>query len=220
MRKLVLCLGAAFSCAGPSANAPPMTPSPSRSPNSSAAAAMAPSQPIQQFGMTTIPQPPPTAEKQRAHIQLLLEGSETPPPSEQLLAQGPGVFHALDAIFHDPTAKLSTRGRALASMANLDDDRGFAELRGVLASPSTTAPQPFFARTAIDALARAQGARAVSAIADALTWKDPGVREAAADALGRIGGPDARAALQARLALESDPGVRAALERALAKATP
>jgi HEAT repeat protein len=217
-RGAILCL--TLGCASPVASGPAMTPSPSRNPDSSAAAAMSPSQPLQQQDITTIPQPETTTQDQRAHVQVMLESRDSPAPKETLLSEGRGVFHALDAIFRDRTAKLATRGRALASMANLDDERGFAELHEVLNSPSTGGSQVFFARVSIGALARAQGARAVRAIAGAFVWKDPTVRIAGAEALGQIGGPDARGALQHQLDEESDPGVRDALQKALAKATP
>ncbi len=220
MCKQLLVVSLALSCAGPAAQGPTMTPSPDRNPNSAAAAAMAPSQPIQQYGMVTVPPPQTAQQNQRARVQVMLEAHPEPPSSQELLAQGPGVYHALTTIFHDPTAPLATRARAESSLANIADSRGFAELHGVIASPSTESPLPFFARTAIAAVARAQGARAVPDIALGFAWKDPTVRTAAAEALGQIGGPDARAALQQRLAEESDPGVREALQRALAKATP
>jgi len=46
------------------------------------------------------------------------------------------------------------------------------------------------------------------------------LRQAAAEALGAIGGKDARAALIARLEVEPDPQVREALERAVAESEP
>ncbi|MHB8419535.1 MAG: HEAT repeat domain-containing protein [Myxococcales bacterium] len=214
-------LWAASSCAGPAGSGPTMQPSPDRNPSSDAAAAMAPSQPIQQQPWMAIgPPPQTTTQEQRARVEVLLSQASAAPPSEQLLAQGPGVYSALAAIFHDPEAPLPTRARALESMANLQDSRGFAVLHEVLASPSSKPPSPFFAHTAIRVLVRAQGTAAVRSISDAFAWKDPTVRIEGAEALGRIGGPEAHTALQRQLELESDPGVRAALEQALAKATP
>lgn len=210
---LVACLA----CASTTSNTPRMQPSPDSNPDSAAAAAMAPSQPIQEEWMATAPPPQTTTQMQRARVETMLEASQTTPSSEQLLSEGPGIYRALLAIFNDPRAPLPARQKALASMANIDDARGIATLRDVLFEPTSAPP---FLRTAVKALARAKGARAVSDVAGALSREDPTVRIAAAEALGEIGGPAARMALSKQLETEGDPAVRAALERALAKATP
>ena len=73
---------------------------------------------------------------------------------------------------------------------------------------------------AITALAKARGAAAVPALAAKLASADLAVRRAAVEALGRIGGPDVRAALQKQLDAETHPEIRAAIERAMAEASP
>jgi HEAT repeat protein len=70
------------------------------------------------------------------------------------------------------------------------------------------------------AFAKAQGAAAIPAIATKLSSKELGLRRAAIEALGRIGGPRARAALQKQLDAETHPELRAAIERAMAEASP
>jgi hypothetical protein len=73
---------------------------------------------------------------------------------------------------------------------------------------------------AIAALGTAHGAAAVPAIVGKLSSADLAVRRAAVEALGRIGGPDVRAALQKQLDAETHPEIRAAIERAMAEASP
>jgi HEAT repeat protein len=75
-------------------------------------------------------------------------------------------------------------------------------------------------RSALAVLAKTEGAEAIPAIAAKLSSHDATVRRAAAEALGEIGGPKARAALQKQLDAEDQPEVRAAIERAMAKASP
>ncbi len=64
------------------------------------------------------------------------------------------------------------------------------------------------------------GAEALSTLKPLLDDPVPAVRIAASDALGHLGTPDAREALQNRLDAETDASVRTALERALARVVP
>lgn len=128
-----------------------------------------------------------------------------------------GSFQSLADAFNDSGQPAATRARALDALADLEDPRALALVQQTLDAPS--AP-PLFVRAALAALARARGAAAIPAIAVKLGSKDAAVSQAAVEALGRIGGPQARAALQKQLDAETRPALRAALERAMAAATP
>jgi HEAT repeat protein len=71
-------------------------------------------------------------------------------------------------------------------------------------------------RTAADSLAVAFGRSAVAVIAPLLSNGDPAVREGVIRALGRVGGPEAGAALRSHLGAERDADLRALAERTLA----
>ncbi len=73
---------------------------------------------------------------------------------------------------------------------------------------------------ALAAFAQERGTAAVPAIAGKLGSPDLALRSAAVAALGQIGGPQARAALQKQLDAETHPEIRAAIERAMAAASP
>ncbi len=82
-------------------------------------------------------------------------------------------------------------------------------------SPVKRAKRRGYLRNVAVALGNAGDPRAVPVLADALHDPEPLVREHAAWALARLGGPDARQALEAARARETDPQVRTALTRAL-----
>ena len=65
-----------------------------------------------------------------------------------------------------------------------------------------------------------EGPDALSVIRPLLRDPRPAVRITASDALGFLATPEAREALQVRLDSETDPQVRTALERALARSMP
>jgi len=70
---------------------------------------------------------------------------------------------------------------------------------------------------AIPALSEIGDRKAVSAIVPFLDDESPGVREAAAEALGKLKGPESREALEAALKRESIPGIRSVLSTALSE---
>ncbi len=82
-------------------------------------------------------------------------------------------------------------------------------------NPIKRAKRRGWLRNVAVALGNRRDSRAVPALARALRDPEPLVREHAAWALGRIGGEDARRALAAALEDETDPQVRASIQRAL-----
>lgn len=72
-------------------------------------------------------------------------------------------------------------------------------------------------RNAAVALGNSGDQRAVPPLVEALVDEEPLVRAHAAWALGRLGGEEARAALQAALATETDTQVQGELKRSLSR---
>jgi epoxyqueuosine reductase len=102
----------------------------------------------------------------------------------------------------------------LAGLLALGRDEYVARFRG---SPMKRAKLDGLRRNAAVAMGNRGDAAYVPALAQALGDAAPLVRGHAAWALGRIGGAAARQALAAALASESDPGVRAEIDGALAE---
>jgi HEAT repeat protein len=152
----------------------------------------------------------------RAQVEQALRRPGYVPDAAALKALGDGVFEALRTIAADESSTPELRARAVSSLSYLGDPRATAELRQVLHGAQSS----LLVRTALFALSRAQGAGAVSEVSPYLRDANPTVRLAAAEALGRIGSPAARAALQQRRGIETDPAVRGALARAVAKPDP
>ncbi|MHB1846531.1 MAG: HEAT repeat domain-containing protein [Deltaproteobacteria bacterium] len=186
-------------------------------PNSAAAAAEWPDQPAQLQPGAPAPPPLSSAELQRGRVETLLEGPGYEPNQDQIRGLGTGTLRALIAVYHDTTKPEGERARALQAISYIDDGRARAELRLALERPEVA---PLYKRTALFGLARSGGSTSIPEVAEALDSPDVSVRSAAAEALGQIGGPQARDALAHRLESETDPKVRAALQRSLAKASP
>jgi HEAT repeat protein len=152
----------------------------------------------------------------RARVEQTLAGNGYVPDAAVLKAFGPGTFEALASIADDEGAPPEVRARALASLSYLDDPRAPAELTRALQAAQSS----LLVRTALFGLARVRGNAAVAQIAPFLSDRNPTLRLAAAEALGRIGGAAAQHALQQRRDAETDPAVRDALARALSKSNP
>jgi HEAT repeat protein len=162
-----------------------------------------------------MPAPPAVDPALRAKLEQLLIGGGYVPDAATLKGLGKGVFEALSSIAEDEGSPLEVRARALASLSYLDDPRVSTELVQALSGRNS-----LLTRTALFGLARVKGVAAVPQIAPFLSDPNATVRLAAAEALGRIGGGSARLVLQQRLGGETDPSVRDALARALAKSNP
>ena len=101
---------------------------------------------------------------------------------------------------------------ALIPLLDIDDE-GFRER--FRKSPIKRAKRVGLQRNVCVALGNIGDVRALPALAGALKSQDAVVREHAAWALGRIGGPDAVAALSAALDVEGDPSARREVELSL-----
>lgn len=101
----------------------------------------------------------------------------------------------------------------LLELLALDDDAFRARFKG---SPIKRTKRRGFLRNVCIALGNSGDRRAVPALIRALQDHEPLIRGHAAWALGRLGGPQALAALRAGLPTEEDPWVRDEVESALA----
>jgi epoxyqueuosine reductase len=103
----------------------------------------------------------------------------------------------------------------LAELLALDEAEYRERFRG---SALKRAGREGLARNAAVALGNGGAAAAVPAVGRALSHADPTVRGHAAWALGRVGGPEATAALRVARSGEADAGVRQEIEHALGQA--
>ncbi|MGF1469214.1 MAG: HEAT repeat domain-containing protein [Sandaracinaceae bacterium] len=141
-------------------------------------------------------------------VRALLSGFEEAPDADAWARLGPSVIPALEAICRDPASLPFVRLRALAALGAFRTERS----RRLLLDVARNADSDELAvREALRALGRAFGPAAVPDVVPFLRHRSPVVREGAARALAAVGTVEARRALDARRAVETDPGVRAAL---------
>jgi HEAT repeat protein len=142
----------------------------------------------------------------------MLSGYEDVPGAEAWRALGPETLQVLVSLYNDGSEPPYVRLRAVGAAAHYPSPAARTFLLGVARAPGQN---DLFVRAAVLALGRAFDQRAVDAVKSFLGHRDAVVREAAARALGRMGGPEATRALRARMDEETDPQVRSALDRAL-----
>jgi len=142
-----------------------------------------------------------------------LAGVESPPTAAALRAVGAhdAVRDELLALSKDDTLPRSQRLRALHALGWFPSDASRAALTAALEGSDRHA-----ARKAAYALANGWQAAALPELAGALGSDDVQVRIAAAKALGGIGTPEARAALETRLPAETSDTVRSEITQSLA----
>lgn len=165
-------------------------------------------------------EPAPTAPAKgdlRSQVEALLSGYERVPTAEDWKRLGPEALEVLEAIFQDPKALPSTRTRAVASMALVDNPAAVQRLVAISADSSVDEQ---YRSTAALALGRRGGPGAFEAVQPLLDDPSARVRDAAARALGSLGTPKARQVLELRLEKEEDPVVREAIQRSLTKLEP
>ncbi|NVJ22722.1 MULTISPECIES: HEAT repeat domain-containing protein [Myxococcus] len=152
----------------------------------------------------------------REQVLTLLDASQGPLREEQWRRLGPQAVPVLRSLVVDGAVPASRRERAMASLALLDP-QGAPAIQGVLEDPRAPAD---VRASAAGALARCLGTEAIRPLAARLVDREDPVREAVALALGRLGGQQARQALEERIPLEERPLVREALQRGLSLAEP
>ena len=148
----------------------------------------------------------------RKTVETLLGGIEKPAGDDEWVALGDVAVPHLLAIAGDEGTTRSTRARAVAALGNFSGEEVVGFLRQVLDSGDAT-----LQRKALRSLARAGGAAELERIGAFLDSENTTLREAAAHALGILGTDEARAALTARLAVETSTAVTATIEEELAQ---
>ncbi|NTX35339.1 HEAT repeat domain-containing protein [Myxococcus sp. CA051A] len=153
----------------------------------------------------------------REQVLMLLDPSQGPLREEQWRQLGPQAVPVLRSLVVDPSVPSTRRARAMASLALIDPPQGAPSIQEVLEDPRAPAD---VRASAAGALARCLGTEAIRPLAARLMDREDPVREAVALALGRLGGQQARQALEERLPIEERPLVREALQRGLSLAEP
>ena len=127
-------------------------------------------------------------------------------------AGGGDVPATLRDIASDPALTTTQRARAIHALGWFPDETNRAFLVG-----HARGGNPMFARKAIYALANGWGDQAIDELTVALANPDVQTRMSAAYALGHLGTPSAQLALEARLAHETDPTVKATIQKQMEK---
>ena len=142
----------------------------------------------------------------------MLSGVEDVPSDADWQRLGDGTLSVLIDLYNGRDEAPYVRLRAVGATAAFPRA---ASRTFLLAVARADGQSDLFVREAIVALARGFGRDASADLSPFLDHAEPVVREAAARALGRIGGRVASSALSARLRVERDAVVREAIEAAL-----
>jgi|JI9StandDraft_2_1071091.scaffolds.fasta_scaffold215432_2 HEAT repeat protein len=152
----------------------------------------------------------------RATVREMLSGFEDAPGAEAWRALGEETVPVLVALFDDASEAQPVRLRAVWAARFYATEGSRAFLSRVMANRSEGG---IVVRTALESLAAAFGASAVPQLAPLLAHSDVAVREGAIRALGRVGGREARAALEARRGHERDEALVSLLSTTVAGLT-
>ncbi len=149
----------------------------------------------------------------RSTVEAMLGGFERPATDDDWQVLGARAVPHLLAIAADESVARSTRARAVAALGNFDSPESITYLAGLLAPGGDAVLQ----RKALRSLARTGGATHLTLIGGYLESEDTVLRESAAHALGLIATDEARAALEARRAIETSTAVQKAIDEELAR---
>lgn len=158
---------------------------------------------------------PAMAGAQHDAVMDLLNAYEATATADQLKALGEGVDAELMAIADDSGVAPSRRGRAVTALQYFPSETSKNWLATRLVDDAAEA---IVRRKAALSLGVVAGAEGVTALTTALSATDAQLRIAAAQALGKVGTPEAVAALQGRLANEPETAVRMAIATAMGSA--
>ncbi|RKH71097.1 HEAT repeat domain-containing protein [Corallococcus aberystwythensis] len=148
-------------------------------------------------------------------LGLLAQPSVAPEAAWRRL--GPGVVPVLAALAEDTSVPDAQRMRAVTALARVEAPEAGQTLQAMLEDPQ----RPSDVRSqAAAALGQRLGFEAVKTLRARLEDRDLLIREAVAQALGRLGGQQVREVLEERLPLEDVPQVREALQQGLTLAEP
>ncbi|NPC86819.1 HEAT repeat domain-containing protein, partial [Pyxidicoccus fallax] len=160
---------------------------------------------------------PTSAGDVRARVLALLEASQGGLREDAWRRLGPQAVPVLTSLAVDSSLPIARRALAMTSLSLVDPAQGAQSIREVL--EDARAPADVRANAAT-ALGRSLGLEAIPTLISRLEDREDSVREAVAVALGRLGGQQARQALEDRLPVEERPLVREALQRGLTLVEP
>ncbi|MCP3142427.1 HEAT repeat domain-containing protein [Pyxidicoccus xibeiensis] len=169
------------------------------------------------FAVESPPASPAPSGDLRARVLDLLARSSGGAREEAWRRLGPEAVPVLTALAVDRATPTAQRALALTSLALVDPTCGAGSIREVL--EDARAPADVRASAAA-ALARCLGLEAIPTLITRLKDREDRVREAVAVSLGRLGGQQARQALEDQLPMEEQPLVREALQRGLTLVEP
>ena len=154
----------------------------------------------------------------RAEVESALAKEGGPGELQRWAATADGI---LTVVAADRAASETVRGRALSALAYARTSRAHAFLENfiIAKTPSSAPVDRVLLRRAAASLGWQGGPRVVEVVAPLLDHSDADVRLDAAAALGLSRAREAEAPLRARLALETDAGVRRQIEAALKSVT-
>ncbi len=145
----------------------------------------------------------------------------TPPSDVQWRALPPSADAALATIAQDATEAPTTRARAISGLAVRGSDGAPGVLKGLLLTEGEPAVQRAAARALADRFIEPEGGEVMAALSAAAASDAPRLREAVIKAVApHAAQPAVERLLKARLAVETEPLIREAIEQALTPATP
>lgn len=148
----------------------------------------------------------------RARVRAMLQGIEDVPRDADWQRLGDAALPLLIELYTDRDEEPFVRLRAVAATAAFPRP---ATRTFLLAVARAERQGDLLVREAVLALARGFGREAVRDVGAFLGHREEAIREGAALALVRVGGPEARRLLQQRLPLERDLAVREVIQRGL-----
>lgn len=162
-----------------------------------------------------LPGAPLDANQLRTRLITAFSGFEHVPDRAELLALAPAeqLTPALWALWQDATVRQIIRTNALVSLRFFPSPQVQAWFEQLLADPATA---PTVRRPLAKAYGYAFGAAAIPVLGQQLDHPEPHTRDSAARALGTVSDPRARALLEKRLTVETEPFVRQTLQKLLA----
>ncbi len=141
------------------------------------------------------PSPAKAPGELRPKVEALLSGYERIPTDEDWKRLGPEALGVLLQIYQDPAQLPSTRTRAVASLAQVDNPAAVDALKAIVADAAIEAQ---YRSTAVLALGARTGEKALPQLQPLLEDKSPQLRDAASRAIGKVGTQEARKSLEER----------------------
>jgi HEAT repeat protein len=129
---------------------------------------------------------------------------------------GPDALTVLRQLASDPAETPGRRTNAVLGIAYVESPDATDALRSYATDANVL---PAVRQGAVRGFAIREGTSSVTPLTPLLADGDADVRQTTARVLGDVGGPAARAALQARLGAEASPVVRDEIQKALARTT-